>query len=212
MLTDDIQKKIPLSRLTLLFFGLSVIFIIGLGIYLGWYFSQDHSIYSKLSTKIYNGKNFSDISFKYPSVMTYSSPLVKQLDKNNSTPLVYSYKINSKQNALLALTYVPVVQSLNLPPSLLLSQIKNKSGDYIDLLNKESSKSYSELYGACQNYIKNINNQVGLLCTTTSNGLTTTRVVGVTTQDQYILILVMPTTVWNAHTKVWQKIESNFTY
>ena len=53
------------------------------------------SIYSKLSVANYNQNNL-NVSFNYPSVMSYNNALVEKLSKDN-TPLVYNYAINSHQ-------------------------------------------------------------------------------------------------------------------
>lgn len=210
-LVSGLKKYLSRNPSFVIKIGVILIILLGLGLYLWWYSSQDHSIYSKLKTENYNGQNFLNISFKYPSIMTFNSTLVHELNKTN-TPLVYSYKISSTQNVFIAVTYLPILKNLNLSPSQLLYQIKNDTGDYIDLLSREGTNRYSGLYGDCENYITNTDNQTGLLCTTSSGGLVTTRVVGVTNVNQYIFLLVMPSKVWTAHQQVWQKIEKSFVY
>src|SRR5665213_1223291 len=63
-------------------FGLCV----GIGGLVYWYNSQDHSIYSKLTTASYNKRGVV-YGFKYPSVLKQNTNLQSKLQY---TPLVYS--------------------------------------------------------------------------------------------------------------------------
>jgi hypothetical protein len=187
--------------------------LICLVIFLIWYFSENHSIYSRLTHVTYNQSGI-DINFEYPSVMKTDSQLLKALSKDNAV-LLYNHSINSHQNLDIAASHQPigkVLSVLKLSPSQLLNQVNIKSGDYITFINQKSASGYSDLYGDCAKYITNVNKQVGLICTTESKGITTAKIIGVDTNNQYTLYLVMPDNIWKSDQQVWQKIEKSFTY
>lgn len=199
-----------------------IVAVLGFG---WWYQSQDHSIYSKLTTENYdlNGHVF---SFEYPAVMKTDTPLLKQLASDNTTnspdigtPVAYYYKPVATSKlpvvtmSLYFLNVGGLLNQLDLTPSQMLSQVKAKSGSYVDLFNHANPTDFDSLYKNCNNYITNINNQKSLICATNkTSAITVTSIIGVTSTYQYNLEFFVANSVWSAHPKVWQEVEKSFTY
>ena len=165
--SNKIEKRMKKSLVTfLIIVGLVIIF----GLFAIWYFSNNHSIYAKLTKATYTQGNNVNSAFLYPKVMSFNSTLVNALAKKASgisTPLVYTYNIpHSKQVVEEAYSYFSLIQiekTLNLDTSHLLNQIKIKSGNYITFITQKNPSTYNDLYGNCTNYITNINNQTSLI-------------------------------------------------
>jgi hypothetical protein len=190
-----------------------VLIVLAFVIVLIFYSTKNNSAYTELTTTSYSTTN-NKVSFQYPSIMKFDSTLVSKLSRYN-TPLIYSTKVTTKTRSLEALSYLSVTQILSLlklSQVQLLNQIKKNSGDYIDLLNIKNPNLYKQIYGNCNKSITNVNNQTGLICTSSANGMQVTRVIGINKGTQYSLEMDTPTNIWNDNTDVWSTIEKSFTY
>jgi hypothetical protein len=194
---------------TILIACLLVVIVGGVGGLLYLYSSQDHSIYANLKTENYAQNGF-NLSFSYPAVMT--SPL-----KNPSILVAYGYNINSDSSKRMVegvgyLPYGNALRTLKITPSEVLSQIVAKSGTFVTALNRNDPGNFNYLYGGCNSFMTAANGQKDVLCTTNKSNFTTANVIGEDGNNQYILTILMPTTIWTAHQKVWQKVEKSFSY
>lgn len=194
---------------TILIACLAVIIVGVIGGVFYVYSSQDHSIYAQLKTENYAQNGF-NLSFSYPAVMT--SPL-----KNPAILVAYGYDTNSDSSKRMVegVGYIPygnALRTLKITPSEVLNQIVAKSGSFVTALNRNDSGNFNYLYGGCNSFITATNGQKDVLCTTNKSNFTTTDVIGEDGNNQYILTMLMPTTVWTAHQKVWQKVEKSFSY
>lgn len=173
-----------------------------------WYASRYHSVYNKLVSASYS-QNGQDFSFSYPAVMQSEPSLAKQLQ---STSVAYTYNVSSQDKALISVSYTPIsttLRNFGISPSELISQIKAKSGNYVDSLTKSDPNLFADTYRNCDSSIATASGSA-LGCKVTGTTYTVARIIGATANYQYALNLSMPNAVWIAHQNVWQKVEKSF--
>jgi hypothetical protein len=177
------------------------------------HYSEDDSIYSKLSTDKYTNTT-SKVSFEYPSFMEKD----KALEKSYSAAYV-----STPQKMLFVVVTVnvsPILKALNMSPSQYITAAQEHSASFSKKLNGISNASpniYGSLFGGCsisRKLIKTTRGQTAMLCVTSmrSPDVTQAQVIGVTSNYTVKFVLNMSTNTWNAHQKVWEKVEKNLSY
>ncbi len=217
---DEANKHKRRKRLVIGLVSLVLVLLAGVSGFLYWYLPQDHSIYAKLTAENYN-QNGVNLSFLYPSIMQPDSTELTKLQnqtKDNTTVsdyLFYDYRISTSQRMSInvySFKIDGILRALNLTPAQLLAQIKAGSGSFVDVLNKKNPQAFTTLYNGCNNSITNNSNQTLVTCYASYSGYTIEQLAGADTNYQYNLTLFMPNAIWNAHPKVWQKVEKSFIY
>lgn len=208
-----LQNAAPLKnpkkkRLLMILIIFALVILGGVGGFYYWYSMQDHSVYSKLTTEIYD-QNGIDFSFEYPSVLR-SNPWFAAQEKN--VPFAYTYYIGNKAQVIVFASYYPIdatLQLFNLTPAQFVSQIKEDSGSFITATHTKSD------YAGCNKTILTNSGQTDAVCknnAVSKNKVTfaNVRITGATSRYQYTLSLVMLPSVLTNHQKVWQKVEKSF--
>jgi hypothetical protein len=207
------RKQKGFTAIEAIFIAIALI-VIGLIVGLVYpHYSEDNSIYSKLSTDSFTNTT-SNISFEYPSFMEKD----KALEKSYSAAYV-----STPQKMLFVVVTVnvsPILKALNMSPTQYMTAAQEHSTSFTKKLNSISNASsniYDSLFGGCltsRKLIKTTNGQTALVCVTSikSPDVTQVQIMGVTSNYTVKFALNMPTTTWNEHPKVWEKVEKSLSY